>query len=304
MAKKTKNRVDVYELVTNYVIEMLEKVEVSEYETPFSMGAGFQDSKNLVSGKSYNGINSVVLWVTQYVEGFQSNEWATFKQWKEKGAKIKKGAKSVPVIYYNFYKTGETVIQNGKEVEEERGYIKYYRVFNADQVEGYEGKTAERPNFGIVEKVKMIDDFIANTGAEIKTGGHRAYYHLEHDYIKMPGIGLFLNTSQTATENYYATLLHELTHWTGAKTRNNRFPEGNGSKKDYAFEELVAELGSAFLCERFGMKTHGRKDHVAYIRGWLRALESDKKFIFKASTQAKKAVEFLEAKQNKQAKAA
>ncbi len=110
----------------------------------------------------------------------------------------------------------------------------------------------------------------------------------------MPPKDLFFDNGQSATENYYAVLLHELTHWTGGKTRLDREQVGHTTdEKKYAFEELIAELGSAFLCSHFRIKQHGREDHAMYIKSWLQALKNDKKFIFKAASQAQKAVDFL-----------
>ncbi|WP_052692097.1 zincin-like metallopeptidase domain-containing protein [Teredinibacter purpureus] len=145
-----------------------------------------------------------------------------------------------------------------------------------------------------MERIAEIEKFITQSGAVIKEDQNRASFVPSHDEINMPPKTLFFDNGQSATENYYAVLLHELTHWTGGKSRLDREQVGHSTdEKKYAFEELIAELGSAFLCSHFRIKQHGRDDHATYIKSWLQALKNDKKFIFKAASQAQKAVDFL-----------
>lgn len=145
-----------------------------------------------------------------------------------------------------------------------------------------------------VERVEQIESFIQDSEAAIAENKASACYIPGMDIIEMPSKELFLDNGQTATENYYATLLHELTHWTGGKERLNRVQKQcYEDKESYAFEELIAELGSAFLCSQFGINQQGRDNHTIYIKSWLKALRSDKKYIFKAASQAQKAVDYF-----------
>ncbi len=175
--------------------------------------------------------------------------------------------------------------------------LKFYCVFNADQIEGYEPTTGrEKGESGTVERLEEIESYIKATGAEIQEDKDQACFYPVSDHIDMPSKDLFFDNGQSATENYYAVLLHELTHWTGGAKRLDREQKSRTDKEGYAFEELVAELGSAFLCAQFGIKQQGCDDHAMYIKSWLQALKNDKKLIFKAAAQSQKAVNFLNEK--------
>ena len=284
---------DIYQEVTNSIIEALENVSLSDYSAPFARLTAQLSPVNPITEKDYNGINTLILWLQQQAHGYKSNEWGTFRQWKEKGANVKKGEKSSMII---FYKRVEK--KDEANTDDERAFyncLKSYCVFNADQVEGYEPTvTLETGDFGTVERIAEIEKFVASSGAVINEDQGRASFSPADDVINMPPKGLFFDNGQSATENYYAVLLHELTHWTGGKSRLDREQVGRTTdEQKYAFEELIAELGSAFLCSHFRIKQHGRDDHTRYIKSWLRALKNDKKFIFKAASQAQKAVDFL-----------
>jgi len=175
--------------------------------------------------------------------------------------------------------------------------LRQYSVFNASQVDGYEDQDeSEIPESDNVERLSLIDEFCQRTGAEVRTEGDEAFYAQLGDYINMPDTSLFFDTEQaSATENYYSTLLHELTHWTGAPKRLDRKDDPNKKAvENYAFEELIAELGAAFLCAQQNIVQTQPKGHALYIKSWLRALRNDKTFIFKASAQAAKAVNYLD----------
>ncbi|MCP3673854.1 MAG: integrase arm-type DNA-binding domain-containing protein [Gammaproteobacteria bacterium] len=196
-----------------------------------------------------------------------------------------------------FYKRVEKKESQGDDPEF-YNMLKSYNVFNADQVEGYEPATGEElGTLGTVERIDQIEQFVSATGADIHEDKNMACYCPASDHIEMPSQNKFFETEQSATENYYAVLLHELTHWTGGKQRLNREQASQSKKESYAFEELIAELGSAFLCAQFEIKQQGRDDHARYIKSWLQALKNDKKFIFKASAQAQKAIDYLNSQQ-------
>ena len=209
--------------------------------------------------------------------------------------KGQKREKSSRIIFYKTL-TFEGKDQQGKTENVKVPMLKQYAVFNASQVDGYIDEQqitiSETDN---VQHLSLIEEFCKNTKADIKNTSNEAYYTPDEDYINMPDTSLFLDTEEySATENYYATLLHELTHWTGHKKRLDR--QDDPSKKyiqNYAYEELIAELGAAFLCAGHHIKQTQPIGHALYIKNWLKALKNDKILIFKASAQAEKAVQHL-----------
>ncbi len=281
---------DIYQEVTNSIITALEHVRLEDYQAPFARLTSQKLPVNPITEKAYHGINTLILWLEQQAENYSSNEWGTFKQWKDKGASVRKGETSSMIIFYKRVEKKET------EADAEKFYncLKSYRVFNADQVEGYEPTTGlENGDFGTVARIEQIEQFIKASRAEVLEDQSKACFNLLTDQISMPRKDIFYDNGQSATENYYAVLLHELTHWTGGKARLDREQTGTKKTETYAFEELIAELGSAFLCAQFGIKQKGREDHATYIKSWLQGLKNDKKYIFKAASQAQKATDFL-----------
>jgi antirestriction protein ArdC len=284
---------DIYQEVTNSIIDALEKISLDDYQAPFAQLTAQQLPINPITKNRYRGINTLILWFLQQEHDYSSNEWGTFKQWKDKGAHVKKGEKSSRIIFYKQVEKKDSTDQDNDP--EFYNMLKSYCVFNADQVDAYEPVTGlEDGDFGTVEAIENIEHFIEATGAVIEPDQNQACYSPLLDTIKMPKKELFFDNGQSATENYYAVLLHELTHWTGGKSRLDRMQQDMAtSKESYAFEELIAELGSAFLCVQLGIKQHGRDDHALYLKSWLQALRNDRKYIFKASSQAQKAVDCL-----------
>lgn len=282
---------DIYQEITDYMISALETVDRNDYKAPFAQLTALAPPMNPTSTQYYNGINTVVLWCKQHEHKYSSNEWATFQQWKNKGAMVKKGEKASSIIFYKQVKKKE---ENPQGEPEFYNMVKFYSVFNADQVENYEPSTGkENLVLGTASKIEEIEKFVTQTKAEIKTGNIPCFKPLM-DCIEMPEDDVFIGNAQSATENKYAVLFHELTHWTGGENRLERVQNDRiNHPEDYAYEELIAELGSAFLCAQFGIKQQRRDDHAIYIKSWLAALKNDKKFIFKASAQAQKAVDLL-----------
>ena len=288
-------KLDIYQTITNQIIEALEQVKLEDYKAPFAMLSAQQAPINPTTDKHYRGINTLILWLMQAAGNHSSNEWATFKQWKDKGACVKKGEKSSRVIFYKQVEKKDT--KSKGEESEFYHMIKSYSVFNASQVEGY---TPESElligDGGEVEAIDLIEDYVEKSGASVILDSDKACYSPSLDVINMPSKTRFFDTNQSATENYYAVLLHELTHWTGSKKRLDRDLSFSFDSVEYAKEELIAELGCAFLCSQFGIMQHGRDDHAIYIKSWLQALKNDKKYVFTAASQAQKAVDFLNTK--------
>ncbi len=285
---------DIYQDITNSIIEALERVNSDDFKAPFAQLAGQALPLNPMTGNAYRGINTVVLWFAQFKAGYSSGEWGTYKQWQEKGAQVKKNEKSTTIIYYQLVEKKDV---NKKEKEQDfYNMLKYYSVFNADQVENYQPEIKEETRIlGNVETIKEIDTFVEKTKAVIIENQSTPCFIPSLDQIHMVSKEIFFEDEKhSATDNYYAILFHELTHWSGGKTRLNRKQSAlHNDFKAYAFEELIAELGSAFLCAQFKIKQEGREDHAQYIKTWLQALKSDKKYIFQAAAQAQKANDFL-----------
>ena len=281
---------NIYQTVTDKIISMLDKVVADDFKAPFAELAAQGMPLNPVTGNHYQGVNILSLWFDQEELGYSSNHWATFKQWKDNGAQIKKGEKGSRIIFYKKL----LVEEEGEEVH--IPMLRLYTVFNVAQVEGYEDQNASRDTqIDLVERIKLADQFCKNTGASIIHNENRAYYSRTFDFINMPPTNAFVDTdSRTATQSYYSILFHELTHWTGSKTRLDRDKAKRKTEVEkYAKEELIAELGAAFLCAQLGITQSPKEDHAMYMKGWLSALKDDPKFIFSASAQANKAVEYL-----------
>jgi len=243
--------------------------------------------KNETTGNYYKGINILLLWCSALKNKYTTNEWGSFKQWSAKNEMIKKGEQGNTIIFYDTF---------DKEIDGEIQkipVIKRYKVFNKCQLASYEYKPSPIPEYteSLIEKIDPVDEFIQNTAACIEHSGYEAYYEPSRDLINMPFPELFItNPTCTATEGYYSTLLHELAHWTGAKHRRDRFKDGS---VDYAKEELVAELGAAFMCASFEIATLEKGSHATYIEKYLKMLKEDNQAIFKAASEASKAFDYL-----------
>jgi antirestriction protein ArdC len=250
------------------------------------------------NGIPYQGINVVMLWSASVVKGYSCPLWLTFKQALELGGNVRKGEHGELVVYANRITRTETD-EKGAEVEREIPFMKGYTVFNAEQCEGlpalYSAKV-EAPALPPAARCEAADRFFAATGAEIRHGGTRAFYAEGPDYVQMPPFETFLDA-----ESYAATLAHELTHWTKHEKRLARdMGRIRWGDEGYAKEELVAELGSAFLCADIEITPEIREDHAAYIGHWLKALQDDKRLIFSAAAHAQRAADYLHGLQPKQ----
>jgi antirestriction protein ArdC len=245
--------------------------------------------KNAFTKKQYRGVNVPLLWIRQQRDGYASGLWATYKQWQEAGAQVRKGEKGTPIV---FWKMIDVEPINDDEEAGQRMFARSSTVFNVAQVGGFE-MPSPAPRAEITLK-DSCTAFVQATGAVIEHGHAMACYNITHDKIEMPRAEMFKNTkAATAAENYYAILLHELTHWSGAKHRLDRAQNNRYGDQDYAFEELVAELGAAMLCASLGVTPAPRDDHAQYIKNWLKALNGDQRFIFSAASQAQKAADYL-----------
>lgn len=284
-------RTDIYTRVTSHIVEELEH-GVRPWLKPWNdeHAAGRITRPLRHNGAPYQGINVLMLWASAEMAGFNCPYWLTFRQAKELGGFVRKGEHGSSVVYASTFKKNETT-EEGAEVEAEIPFLKEYTVFNACQVEGlpqHYYELAEPPK-ETLERIHHAEAFFAATGAEIRSGRNQAYYAIGPDYVQMPPFESFRDA-----ESHAATLAHELTHWTRHPSRLDR---DLGRKRfgdaGYAMEELVAELGSAFLCADLRITPEVRDDHASYIKCWLEVLKDDKRAIFSAASHASKAVDYL-----------
>lgn len=267
----------IYQQVTDKIITELESGNLPSWVKDWSGEAG--SDCNVITKKTYNGINTIILGMS----GFKSQYWGTYKQWLSLGAQVTKGSKGTHIIYYSPVERGSKVTEAG-EVKEYSYILKSYTVFNADQVTGWEAPAMPAPKpFNNILAAELL---AKNSEAVIKHGGDKAYYSPSLDFVAMP------HKSQFNTEaGYYATLMHELAHWSGHESRLNRDLSGRFGNEAYAMEELIAELSAAFLCAKLGIA--GELRHSSYIASWLRVLKNDNKAVFKAAALAQKAADYL-----------
>lgn len=283
-------KVDVYQRVTDSIISAIEK-GVGKWRMPWHT-SGKEDFSpiNVSSRKAYRGINTLCLWAAAEEKGYTSGEWATYKQWQDCGAQVRKGEKSSTVVFWKFANEEESEAgEDGNEAAGGRGRLLFtrgYSVFNAAQVDGYTPKeTAPVP---VADRLEGADAFFKDLGADLRHGGNRAYYAPATDHIQMPAFQAFDENGA-----YYSTLAHEHAHWTAKDNRCNRLLGKRFGDNAYAAEELIAELGAAFVCAQLGLSSEPREDHAQYLASWLKVLKADKRAIFTAACKAQQACDWM-----------
>jgi antirestriction protein ArdC len=295
-------RQDIYTRITAKIVASLEQ-GVRPWMKPWSGdNAAARISRPLRhNGKPYSGINILMLWGASVENGFASPTWMTFKQALELEAHVRKGEKGSFVVYANTFTRTEKDA-DGLETDREIPFLKGYTVFNVDQIEGLPERyyAKPEPRFTNIQRIEHADAFFAATRADIRYRGGRAYYAQEGDYIQMPPIESFRDA-----ESFYATLAHECVHLSKHPSRLNRdFGRKAWGDEGYAREELVAELGAAFLCADLEITPEVQEDHAAYISTWVAVLKHDHRAIFQAATFAQRAVDYLHSLQPNQTEAA
>ena len=264
------------------------------YEMPWHRsGPACARPVNVLTNNPYQGINVVALWVAAQSRGFASGTWGTYRQWRTLGAQVRKGEKGSTIVFYKKVEAASSEEPADDDKPASRLVARASVVFNADQVDSW----APPEPADALDPARVLDEaerFVRAVGADIHEGGDVACYRPHADYIQMPPRSAFQGTStSTATESYYAVLLHELTHWTGHKSRLNRDFSGRFGNEAYAMEELVAELGTAYLCADLNVANSPRPDHAAYVAGWVRVLGNDSRAIFLAAGKASAAASYL-----------
>lgn len=283
---------DVFDVITARIMELLDK-GVIPWRRPWRGGRAGRP-KNLASGKDYRGVNTFLLHCASMSEGYDSPCWLTFKQAKERGGSVRKGEHGMPVIFWNWIEK-EKALATGETVQEEIPFLRYYTVFNVEQCEGIDypkpDTQGEPLAFQPIEECESVVDGFTDKPAIEHDGHGRAFYRPATDTVHLPDKGRF-----DSEQAYYATLFHELTHSTGHESRLNRRPsteERQFGSTDYGKEELVAEMGAAFLCGHCGIDGQTIENSAAYVDGWRRAIRQDKKLVVHAAAQAQKAADYI-----------
>lgn len=279
------NKTDIYETVTANIIAALEKgIDGNKWKAPWH-GTEVGLPENVASHKAYRGANVWILFCEQFNKGYTVPIWGTFKQWKEKGCPVRKGEKSTVVL---LWKPTERRVENeaGDTEVKKSLFARAYHVFNAAQVDGFvPPQVAPRPVFEVIEHAQ---EFFEQLDARVDHGGNRAYYTPAADRIQLPQPEFFKDSV-----SYYAVRAHETVHWTGHDKRCARDLSTRFGEAQYAAEELVAELGSAYVCGILGLSNEPREDHSQYIANWISLLKSDPKAIITAGSKAQQAVDYL-----------
>jgi len=286
MAKK-----NIYQIITEQIIELLDKGEI-----PWRKPWVFTEHKNGKTGHVFNGINPLILDTVASLYGYQSNKWVTFKQMQALGGTFKEGQSKeyTLVVYWHLHFETDDDGKQTDRVAFARPF--YHREYNIDQIDWEDESIFDDDDDSPNEDTQVdLDEALFESMADIKVkhGGGKAFYSPSKDYIGMPNPQQF-----TSDDEYYSTLYHELTHATGHQDRLGRFEgdvaETRFGSQSYSFEELIAEFGAAFLCARTGIDDlRVLENSAAYIASWKQRLTDNPKWWSKASSQARKATEFI-----------
>jgi antirestriction protein ArdC len=286
---------DVHKAITDQLIATIERGDPLPWVRPWDKRGDNGLPTNAITRKAYQGGNVISLWITARVKGYSSSEWATFKQWQslsteDQPVHVRKGEKATLGVFYKPFE---------KETQKDDGTIKVDRwmmgrafyVFNRDQVEGLPEIKVEPTD--LTTRVQSLDAMIQGLGADVRHGGDQAFYSPSNDYVQMPLRDQFQGTGDVdPTAAYYAILCHELTHWTGHKSRLDRSIENRFGDAGYAVEELVAELGASFVLAEHGLGSPIVR-HAAYLQTWLGVLKETPRALFTAASAASKASDYL-----------
>lgn len=286
-------RGDVYARVTDRIVSDLE-AGVRPWMKPWSAEHAGDRMPSLPlrhNGTPYRGVNVLLLWGQGMEKGYTRNIWMTYKQAEEFGAHVRKGEHGSLVVYADTFSKTEAN-DKGEEVERSIPFMKGYTVFNVEQIEGLPARYCEplapRDEGRTLELIAEAEEFFTATRATFRHGGNRAFYAPSADFIQLPIADAFRDA-----QSYAATKAHELIHWTGNQHRMAREFGKRFGDHAYAFEELVAELGAAFICADLGITPEVREDHASYLAHWLEVLKQDKRAIFSAAAHAQRAADFL-----------
>ena len=285
---KQRTPVDIHQQVTDAIVAAIE-ANPGEYRMPWQRsGMGALIPRNAVTKAPYNGINTLICWCTAEKCQYPTSLWASFKQWQSIGARVRAGEKGTLIVFYKQYE----VSPDSEDDDGQRLAIRHSFIFNASQVDGYEIAVPPPPE--PLQRHEGMRRLIEASGADVRIGGEQAFYVPSQDFIQLPDERCFRQSEETErTFQFESTAGHELTHWSGNPKRLNRDLSGRFGDNAYAIEELIAELGAAFLCAELGITAEPRTDHAQYLSHWLRVMKQDKKAIFSAAAKASEAARYL-----------
>jgi antirestriction protein ArdC len=290
------NGKDIYAQVTAKIVADLEN-GVRSWNKPWTTagGSGEVILPTRATGQPYRGVNILLLWIEAMRKGFSSPKWMTYHQAQLLGGQVRKGEPGSMVVFTRPIEVMQTN-EAGAEVEKNIRLLRRYTVFNTEQIDSLSDEFYPQPEppHPLDERIEAADSFVTATCATVLHGGDRAFYVPSRDIVQMPPFERFIGK-----EAYYGTLLHELTHWTGHASRLKREFGKTFGDRIYANEELVAELGAAFLCASLVITPEIRQDHAAYIGDWLAIMKEDNRAIFRAAAHAQRAADFLNGLQPK-----
>lgn len=297
MSGRNTERGDAYGRVTGKIIADLEK-GVRTWLRPWNAehAAGCVSRPLRASGEAYRGINVVMLWAAAVEAGYACPTWMTYRQAQGVGAQVRKGERGSLVVYANRIRREDVDEATGETAEREIPFMRAYTVFNCEQIDGLPARfqaPAAAAALSAAERIARAEAFFAALGADVRHGGAHAWYAIHSDRVQLPPFETFRDAG-----SYYATLAHEITHWTRHPSRLDRdLGRRRMGDEGYAREELVAELGAAFLAADLGLDLEPREDHAGYIASWLEVLKQDKRAIFQAAAHAQRAADYLHDRQ-------
>jgi len=282
----TSERNDIYTRVTDEIIAAIEGGAGRAGIPWHSTGARLFEPLNAVSQRPYRGINVVILWAVARHRQYASPLWATYKQWRDLGAQVQKGEKATEIVLWK--QTGGMEEESDEETETRRPklFARGFSVFNIAQVTGYAPEPP--PELSESERCERAETFFRSLDMKLCHEGNQPHYDIDADRVVMPEFRRFKRAAY-----YYSVLAHETIHWTGAPKRLARKLGERFGSHSYAAEELIAELGAAFLAARFGTFGESKQQNAAYLSSWLRLFKSDKRAMFTAASKAQQAVDWL-----------
>lgn len=294
--KKERSSLDIHQHITDQIIAAMEG-GAGDWQMPWhASGHAITKPRNIATGNAYRGVNVLSLWIAAAAGEYPHGLWGTYRQWQQAGGQVRRGEKSTVIVFYREIEKAKD--DAPEQTPENTGTVLFARasrVFNLAQVDGIEAPPGEEmPEEDRITPLQAAEAFVTGTGAIIQIEGTRAAYRPATDTILMPDRLRFTGTATTSpTEAWYGTLFHELTHWSGADHRLARDLSGRFGDEAYAMEELVAELGAAFLSADLGIANVPRPDHAAYLTNWLKVLKADSRAIFTAAGKASGAAAYL-----------
>lgn len=280
----------LYRRVAERIIEELAAGRLP-WVTPWASGCAVEPATNAVSRRAYSGVNAVLLWEAASRRGYTCNRWMTFAQARIATDGVRRGESGTTIVFAREYvprieqervDSGEIQLRDATK----RFHLRSYRVFNLDQLVDVPAKYRPAAPATTGKDNREVEELLRKTGAEIRVGGTDAYFNHAEDFVALPGESFFAHRA-----DFYATALHEMIHWTGHETRLDRSFGQSIRDSAYVREELIAELGGAFLCARFGIQPQAR--HSDYIGHWLEAINAEPRALFRSASAASAAADYL-----------